>query len=75
MLLLIGWKKTLVIGLKSTVFNNNPNENNCIMPEQPYCPCCKYGFVEPKEYYTYGLVEWHCNYDKFLQEEKVKNNL
>ena len=57
------------------MFNSSPSKKNCVMYPQPYCPCCKYGFVEPKDYYKHGLVEWHCTYNKFIQEFNKRNTL
>lgn len=41
---------------------------SCIMPEQPYCPCCRYGYLFYPEWVesyddTLGILgysEWHC---------------
>ena len=53
--------------------NFNPTENNCIMPERPYCPACEHGFecyVHPEEAMEFpdedNLTEWHCSYPGFL---------
>lgn len=37
-------------------------ENNklCIMPEMPYCPACKYGYIVKIDETE---CEWHCTYD------------
>lgn len=39
--------------------NKQEIKNNCIMPEMPYCPCCKYGYVEHFEGNDTDTV-WHC---------------
>jgi hypothetical protein len=39
--------------------NKQEIKNNCIMPEMPYCPCCKYGYVEYYEDNDTDTV-WHC---------------
>ena len=41
----------------------------CIMPEQPYCPACHYGFItktfdDPDEF-----CEWHC---RLTEEEYAR---
>lgn len=39
------------------------NKKLCIMPDMPYCPACKYGYiVEIDE----TECEWHCTYDGSL---------
>lgn len=42
--------------------------NDCIMPECPYCPACKYGLIiYPDEAYDFPdediQTEWRCLYD------------
>ena len=32
---------------------------NCIMPEQPYCPACKYGYIEYVDGSDTDTI-WHC---------------
>ena len=39
--------------------NKQEIKNNCIMPEMPYCPCCKYGYIEHFEGNDTDTV-WHC---------------
>lgn len=40
---------------------------DCIMPEIPYCPCCRYGLVEEIEdssiYGEAALTKWVCLLD------------
>ena len=39
------------------------NKKLCIMPEMPYCPACKYGYIlEIDE----TECDWHCIYDGSL---------
>ena len=33
---------------------------NCIMPEQPYCPCCQYGYIYYPEDGDGTECEWIC---------------
>ena len=42
------------------------NTENCIMPEMPYCPACKYGSIvheEEPDPSGYEFNEWVCLYD------------
>jgi len=39
--------------------NKQEEANNCIMPEMPYCPACKYGYIEHFEEDD-TRTEWHC---------------
>ena len=36
------------------------NKKLCIMPEMPYCPCCKYGYIV---YIDETETEWRCLYN------------
>lgn len=31
----------------------------CIMPEQPYCPACEYGYIH-QDFYDDEFCEWIC---------------
>jgi hypothetical protein len=33
---------------------------NCIMPEEPYCPCCPYGYIYYPEDGDGTFCEWIC---------------
>lgn len=54
---------------------NERTITNCIMPEMPYCPNCKYGYIAYKDE-DYGGIEtpteceWICTYSG---KEVVKN--
>lgn len=50
--------------------NKQEIKNNCIMPEMPYCPCCKYGYVEHFEGNDTDTV-WHC----LKKEEAYAGNI
>lgn len=39
--------------------NKQEEANNCITPEMPYCPACKYGYIEHFEEDD-TRTEWHC---------------
>jgi len=46
-------------------------EKFCIMPEMPYCPCCKFGVIDYGDAETYEdtqgpfcKTEWHCTCTK-----------
>lgn len=41
------------------------NKENCIMPECPYCPACKYGFIEYPDEEDPTRTIWHCLLDIF----------
>jgi hypothetical protein len=46
----------------------------CIMPEMPYCPCCKFGRIE-QSFEDPDNPDWIClctksEYDKYLTEQK-----
>ena len=43
--------------------SNLINQENCIMPEMPYCPTCKYGSVVHDEESDAETTEWVCLYD------------
>lgn len=50
------------------VLEINPSDKKvekCIMPEQPYCPACEYGYiVYPEDADSiYGDCEWYCLYE------------
>lgn len=47
--------------------NKQEIKNNCIMPEMPYCPACKYGYVEHFEGNDTDTV-WHCLKGRAKQE-------
>ena len=32
----------------------------CIMPECPYCPSCKYGYIYHNEDWEDDTTEWNC---------------
>lgn len=49
--------------------NKQEKSNNCIMPEMPYCPACKYGYVEHFEGNDTDTV-WHC----LKKEDGDENN-
>lgn len=55
---------------------NKHSTPTCIMPEMPYCPCCKYGaeilpaWVETREDLPYCTVEWYCS----LQHQKMEDD-
>lgn len=46
---------------------NHKEHPDCIMPEIPYCPCCRYGLVEEIEdssiYGDAALTKWICLLD------------
>lgn len=46
-------------------------ENNklCIMPEMPYCPACKYGYIVKIDETE---CEWHCTYDGCQEMKEVR---
>lgn len=48
--------------------NTNPNEKNCIMPEMPYCPACKYGYIE-QDLDDDTCTTWHCLYLLFNENK------
>ena len=45
------------------------NNDNCIMPEMPYCPCCQYGSVIYDEESDTATTEWVCMYDPKKPQE------
>lgn len=52
----------------------------CIMPEQPYCPCCDFGFICHTFEDSDEFCEWVCllteeKYERWLKENNnnVKN--
>lgn len=52
----------------------------CIMPEQPYCPCCEFGFITHNFEDSDEFCEWVCllteeKYERWLKESanNVKN--
>lgn len=51
------------------------HEHSCIMPECPYCPDCKYGFISYPEDTMPGETdintEWHCIYDPEVIENEA----
>ena len=44
------------------------SQNYCIMPEQPYCPCCDFGLMLHSFEDSDEFCEWVC----LLTEEKYK---
>ena len=46
-------------------------EDRCIMPEMPYCPACKYGYIE---YLNETDTVWHCRADDFRKKTNDKRN-
>lgn len=36
------------------------NDENCIMPENPYCPYCQYGYIEYPDPEDDTTTIWHC---------------
>lgn len=46
-------------------------EDRCIMPEMPYCPACKYGYIE---YLNETDTVWHCRVDDFRRKTNDKSN-
>lgn len=48
------------------------NNDNCIMPEMPYCPACEYGCIVPDEESDNTFTEWVCLYSpKELQKHAL----
>lgn len=50
----------------------------CIMPECPYCPACKYGYIYQSEDWEDDRTEWNCTlteeeYEKW-EKENAENN-
>ena len=43
------------------------SQNYCIMPEQPYCPACHYGYIVYNE-----NDNTHCEWNCLLTEEEYK---
>jgi hypothetical protein len=43
------------------------SQNYCIMPEQPYCPVCHYGYIVYDE-----NDDTHCEWNCLLTEEEYK---
>ena len=48
------------------------SQNYCIMPEQPYCPACRYGHIIMNEDNDTDC-EWICLYKE--KERKMKHKL
>ena len=51
----------------------------CIMPEQPYCPICPFGYC-PIEEGTLEYYDWVCTltedkYNKYMEKNKWKKNI
>lgn len=43
---------------------------SCIMPECPYCPACRYGFINYPNFDP-AFPEWVCLYDPARDREKL----
>lgn len=45
----------------------------CIMPEMPYCPACKYGYITKSEDAPDTDCEWVCLYKEKENETDALN--
>lgn len=50
-------------------YKGNENKHPCIMPECPYCPACRYGFIDWHNDDP-AFPEWICCYDPEEGEDK-----
>lgn len=46
----------------------------CIMPEQPYCPCCRYGLMLHSFEDSDEFCEWVCTLSE-KEYERIKNSM
>ena len=43
--------------------------DECIMPECPYCPSCPYGYIYQNEDWEEDRTEWICTYNGEMKNE------
>lgn len=64
---LVKAKENSLAGNIEEALKNIVQKHSCVMPECPYCPTCKHGFVSFPEDTMPGeegiFTDWHCLYD------------
>lgn len=73
---LVKAKENSLAGNIEEALKNIAQKHSCVMPECPYCPTCKHGFVSFPEDTMPGeegiFTDWHCLYDPEVGGNEIK---